>query len=215
MDYRPHDRIGQKKLAIAALPQPEFPTGRYRLIVADPPWSFSLRESDSSHRGRCGYPQMEKQEIEALPVEPLACRDAYLLLWFTVQHTEQAFELARRWGFEPKTFHTWVKTCKTKPDQLKLGNGHYGRGGTEHFIVATRGNPKSWLTLGLTDIPNGLVVPWTGTHSEKPPEFWAIANRLKGALEAYHGNCPAIELFARQERDGWDAWGNEIQEEVA
>ena len=40
-------------------------------------------------------------------------------------------------------------------------------------------------------------------HSKKPAE---IRNRIVGML----GDVPRIELFARQEAQGWDCWGNEV-----
>jgi len=42
-------------------------------------------------------------------------------------------------------------------------------------------------------------------HSQKPEE---VRNRI---VEMF-GDIPRIELFARQRVEGWDAWGNEIEE---
>jgi N6-adenosine-specific RNA methylase IME4 len=60
--------------------------------------------------------------------------------------------------------------------------------------------------LGLTDIPNVILAPRT-EHSRKPEEFFVIANRLGDVLGGSR-----IELFARQLRQGWDAWGAEVEE---
>ena len=40
-------------------------------------------------------------------------------------------------------------------------------------------------------------------HSQKP-------DHLYGIIETLDLN-PKIELFAREQREGWDAWGNQIQ----
>ena len=40
-------------------------------------------------------------------------------------------------------------------------------------------------------------------HSKKPDE---IRNRITDRV----GDLPRIELFARQETEGWDCWGNEV-----
>ena len=42
-------------------------------------------------------------------------------------------------------------------------------------------------------------------HSQKPDE---IRNRIVKLF----GDLPRIELFARQKTEGWDGWGNEINE---
>ena len=40
-------------------------------------------------------------------------------------------------------------------------------------------------------------------HSAKPATVCAL-------IEAMHPDLPRVELFARQARLGWDAWGNEV-----
>jgi len=207
LKYSPSDSIGQSKLAIAANPAPMLPAGPYRLIVADPPWAFSLRETDATHRGRCGYPPMSPEQIKEIPVASMVADEAYLLLWFTKQHTELAYEVARAWGFIPKNFHTWEKISKTGLPRIMLG--HYGRNCEEHYLIASRGKVGSWTHLGIMDVPSLFRAELPSVHSRKPEKFWARANRLKGAIAEKHGDCNAIELFSRQYRSDWDTWGNE------
>jgi hypothetical protein len=127
--YANTDQRGQQKLAIALelVPNtPVLPVGEYSLIVADPPWSYHLRETDRSHRGRCPYPSMSDEQIKAMPVQAIAAENAYLLLWTTNNHLSLAFEVAKAWGFEYKALHTWVKTT-IAGDKIRFGIGHYGR----------------------------------------------------------------------------------------
>jgi len=59
--YGNHDKVGQLKLAILVDLVPgltPIAAKDYSLIVVDPPWQYNLRESDSTHRGRCPYPNM-------------------------------------------------------------------------------------------------------------------------------------------------------------
>ena len=205
--YQADDVRGQQKAAIAAgIPdlEPMPATKQYSLLAIDPPWKYDLREADKTHRNRTPYPNMTDEEIQLLPVGDMAADDSYVLLWATNNHLPLAFDCLMIWGFTYKTIHTWVKVSKAgKP---RMGGGHYGRNCTEHFLVGRKGNPPSWLSLGLTDIPNVFMAERTETHSEKPPEFWAIANRLRSALGG-----PAIELFSRQNQEGWEAWGLEAE----
>jgi N6-adenosine-specific RNA methylase IME4 len=44
-------------------------------------------------------------------------------------------------------------------------------------------------------------------HSRKPEEAFAVLEKLFGPVSR-------IELFARQRRAGWAAWGNELLDDV-
>ncbi len=211
VEYRDDDKRGKSKQRITTTGLPPIPRKNYSLIVADPPWTYSLRESDRTHRNRTPYPNMSDEDILNLPVGEIAAQNAYLLLWVTNNHLPLGFQCLEAWGFTYKTMFTWVKTTKNStPNEIKLriGAGHYGRSCTEHFLIATKGKPKSFTGLGLTSIPNVILAPRTD-HSRKPEEFFAIANRLG---DVWRGS--KIELFAREVREGWDAWGAEVEENL-
>jgi len=145
---------------------------------------------------------MSDEQIMALPMASLAAEDAYLLLWSTAAHLPLAFDCLALWGFDYKAIHTWVKTSSTTGNP-QIGLGHYGRNCTEFFLVATKGSPKAWSTLGLTNIPTVLYES-KKEHSKKPSQFWDTANALKAKLGG-----PTIELFAREPRNHWERWGLE------
>ncbi|MEG4302378.1 MT-A70 family methyltransferase [Microcoleus sp. D3_18a_C4] len=210
MKYQADDKIGQLKLSIALNLIPGLPPIQnidYRLIVCDPPWNFTLRETDATHRGRCPYPAMSDEQILSLPISAIAHQNSYLLLWVTNNHLPLGFRCLERWGFTYKSIFTWVKTTKASTEQepkVNFGIGHYGRNCTEHFLVATKGNPGSFTSHGLTNIPNTIFAS-RSKHSEKPQEFWTVADRLAKKLGG-----SKIELFARSKRNGWDSWGAEV-----
>lgn len=204
MNYSEDDHTGQAKLKLSYKDRPDFPgwIDHYKLIVIDPPWQYNLRESDRSHRGRCPYPAMTDQEILSLPIETIAAKDAYLILWVTNNHLPLGFKCLESWGFTYKTMHTWVKV--SKKGSPHIGIGHYGRNCTEHYLIGVRGKPGTFTSLGLTSIPN-VIQAQKSHHSKKPDEFWTVINQLAQTL-----NGPTIELFAREKRPGWDAWGLEV-----
>jgi N6-adenosine-specific RNA methylase IME4 len=208
--YSATDKTGQLKLAISQelLPNlPPLPVGSYSLIVIDPPWQYSLREIDATHRGRCPYPSMTDQQILDMPIGAISQPNAYLLLWVTNNHLPLGFQCLESWKFAYKSIFTWVKTTKASTEEapkVNFGIGHYGRNCTEHWLVATKGKPGSFTSHGLTNIPNVIHAP-RGKHSQKPEEFWVITDRIAEKLGGKN-----IELFARQRRSGWDAWGAEI-----
>lgn len=210
--YSHKDKRGNLKQSITTTGLPPIPQKNYSLIVVDPPWTYSLRESDRTHRNRTPYPNMSDADILNLPIGQIAAADAYLLLWTTNNHLPLAFQCLETWGFTYKTTFTWLKTTKDSTSidiKPRIGVGHYGRGCTEHFLVATIGSPRSFTSLGLTSIPNVILAPRTD-HSRKPEEFFALANQLGDVLGG-----SKIELFARELREGWDAWGAEVPEKPA
>ncbi|MGA2513319.1 MAG: MT-A70 family methyltransferase, partial [Candidatus Limnocylindrales bacterium] len=91
-------------------------------------------------------------------------------------------------GFEPKTILTWAKD--------RMGTGDWLRGQTEHCLMCVRGHP----TVTLTNQTTLLHGPMR-EHSRKPDEFFTLVESL----------CPGskLELFAREARPGWAAWGAE------
>ena len=182
-------RVIQQAEQIRAEPPP-LPGGPYRVIVADPPWPYEKRTEDPSNRATYDYPAMSIAAICALPVRSLADDDSILWLWTTNHHMREAFDVVAAWGFEQKTILTWAKD--------RFGTGDWLRGQTEHVLFAVRGRP----IVTLTNESTRLDAP-VGAHSAKPEAFFRLVERL----------CPAsryIELFARQQRAGWDCWGSAV-----
>jgi N6-adenosine-specific RNA methylase IME4 len=200
--YQPTDKRGQQKHSVPTDNIAGFDRNDYSLIILDPPWQYQLRELDQSHRNRTPYPNMSDQEILDLPIAQIAAVDSYCLLWATANHLPLAFACLERWGFDYKAIHTWVKTT-LDGNAIKFGVGHYGRNCTEFFLIGVKGNPGSFSSLGLTDIPTALHEAPT-KHSAKPDKFYQFAHRLSNALAG-----ETIELFARSSQPGWDLWGAE------
>jgi N6-adenosine-specific RNA methylase IME4 len=166
-----------------------YPTERFHVIVCDPAWRYAIRASDATQRGNTPYGDMSIDEICALPVPELAADDCIMWLWTTNLHMRDAFTVLDAWGCEPKTILTWGKQ--------RLGIGTWLRGQTEHAILAVRGRPKTRLTNQST-----LLLASAGRHSAKPDEFYRLVEDL----------CPGskLDMFARRQRPGWVAWGNEV-----
>lgn len=204
MPYAKTDRRGQRKLEIAAaLPGAvTLPEGPFSIIVADPPWAYSLREADATHRGRCPYPAMSIEKIKALPVVHIAAEEAYCFLWTTKDHLEEAFAVLRAWGFKYCNTFTWVKTAKSGTP--RMGIGHYGRNCAEFVLLGRRGQAPTFTALKVTDVLTVFMEP-VGGHSVKPRALYAIADRVGEALGGGR-----VELFARAPRDGWTVWGGEL-----
>lgn len=189
---------------------------RYRTIVADPPWQYDNDRLDAEgemrssviirsfkHDGTLArgvrdhsYPRMSVEAIAELPVRDLAERNAHLYLWTTNAFMVEAHQIARAWGFEPKTILTWGKVHQDDRGRPSMKTGYYFRGATEHVVFAVRGSLRlegTWPTLFLW--------PRIGAHSVKPEAFIDMVEAASPG--------PYLEMFARRHRLGWDVWGDE------
>lgn len=163
------------------------PQNKFRTIYADPPWPFD----DIATRGAAEnhYPTMSISDICYMPVSGLVDDNAHLYLWTTNSHLPDAFSVIKFWGFAYKTIITWVKP--------QIGLGHYFRNATEHLLFCVRGN----LPMKQVGERNWFEAP-RQKHSQKPELFYELIEKCSPG--------PYIELFARQQREGWASWGNEV-----
>lgn len=165
-------------------------SGRYRTILADPPWDVQQR---GAHGAESHYELMSLARIKALPVAQLATTDAHLWLWVTNATLRAGYDVMEAWGFIPRSPLTWIKP--------RLGLGNYLRNATEHLILGTRGTAP----VNFRAQPTWMFAPLQ-EHSHKPEEQYAVIERVSGG--------PYLELFARRRQPGWHVWGNEIASDV-
>lgn len=189
--------------------------GKYAMIVADPPWRFRGYKDPKDWLQR-GLRQAEKHyatmginEISALPVSMIAAPDAHLLLWTTGPQLPAAFDLIKAWGFRYSGMgFVWIKLKRsidsrqlrltaTAETDLHVGLGFTTRKNAEFCLLARRGNAKR-----VSKSVREIILSPVREHSRKPDEFYSRAM-------AYAAG-PYVELFARQARPGWDAWGNQV-----
>jgi N6-adenosine-specific RNA methylase IME4 len=183
-------KVMTQAAAIRAEPPPYPNRGPYRVIVADPPWPYEVRQEDPSHRGVLPYTSMSIEQICAIDLPSIAHDDCVLWLWTTNAHMFHAGTVLDAWGFENKTILTWFKD--------KMGMGNWLRGQTEHCVMAVRGCP----TVQITNQTTAQFAP-VREHSRKPDEFYSLVESL----------CPAPRyayLFSRTERERWDCHGDEV-----
>jgi N6-adenosine-specific RNA methylase IME4 len=143
------------------------------------------------------YPSMTVDEIKALRVADVAAEDAHLYLWTTNGYLPAAFDVAQAWGFQYSTALVWAKNI--------MGGGLGGAFGisTEYVLFCRRGTLKSHGRVGGTWFNWKRPYDERGKprHSAKPQSFYAMVEEVSPG--------PYLEMFARDNRLGWDSWGNE------
>jgi N6-adenosine-specific RNA methylase IME4 len=178
----------------------EFPNKKYQIIYADPPWSYKDKALAGNRGAGCKYNVMESKEIAELPIQEISEKDCILFIWVTMPKLNECFDLIKVWGFEYKTCaFTWVKKNK-KADSWFWGMGSWTRANAEICLLATKGKPKR-ISAGVHSIIDTPIEE----HSKKP-------NEARNRIIKLCGDIPRIELFARQKVDGWDCWGDEVEE---
>ena len=178
----------------------DFPDKKYQIIYADPPWSYT----DKCHSGKRGaeykYSCMNIEDIKHLPIPSISAEDCVLFLWVTFPMMQEGLDTIKAWGFTYKTVgFNWIKKNK-KSDSWFWGMGNWTRSNSEVCLLAVKGNPKR-ISASVHSV---LDDPIEG-HSKKPD---TARTRIVDLL----GEIPRIELFARQCADGWDCWGDEVNQ---
>jgi len=181
--------------------QGTFPNKKYKVIYADPPWSY--RDKRDKHPRMCGgalshYKTMEIDEIKQLPIFTIADEDCMLFLWTTFPNLREALDVIKAWGFLYKTLgFSWIKTNKNKGSPF-FGIGYYTKSNCEVCLLAVKGKPNV-----VSNSISSVVIEPRREHSKKP-------DSVRDKIVQLCGDVPRIELFARERTDGWDAWGNEV-----
>ena len=164
------------------------PKGKFNVIYCDPAWQYSNSGFEMSAENK--YPTMPTEDICNLEIKDLTSDNCILFMWVTNPLLEDAFKVIEAWGFGYKTNMVWVKDRHTA--------GFYIFGQHELLLIAVKG---SMLPIG--EKPKSIITGDNKIHSKKPECVYEI-------IENMFPEMKYIELFARNKRDGWESWGNEL-----
>lgn len=188
---------------------PVLPSNHYDIIYADPPWDYGGKMQydkttiKSENEGfekdifissaSFKYPTLKLKELMELDVKSISSKNCLLFMWTTGPQFANSLKLGEAWGFEYKTVaFVW--------DKMVHNPGRYTLSQTEFVIVFKKGvfpTPR-----GARNIKQLIKVHRKG-HSEKPFEV------IEGITKMFPTQNK-IELFARNNYEGWDNWGLEI-----
>lgn len=175
---------------------------KYSVIYADPAWEYNTKEclaKTSILNGELNthYSTMTLKELKALDVRSISDKNCMLFLWVVSPMLKEGIEVMEAWGYKYATIaFIWHKQ-RTNP-------GHYTMSECEICLVGKRGtipNPR-----GARNIRQFLS-EMRGKHSAKP-------NEIRNRIEQMFPTQNKVELFARQNVIGWDAWGNEVDNSI-
>lgn len=168
---------------------------KYKLIVIDPPWEIKkIIRKVRPNQKEMDYPTMSFGQLWDLKVNELADENSVCFLWTINKYLPLSFDLLHKWGFKYQRVLTWDK-----------GNGMclFGFHHRSEFVVfGYRGKLEMY--------PKRKAIPTVFfakslRHSAKPNEFYEMVKVF---------GKPRIDLFARDKKDGWDVWGNEVESDI-
>ena len=170
----------------------------FNVLYVDPSWKYSnVRTGGSMKSGASQqYETMSLEDICALDVSKITEPDCLLFLWITNPLIfSHAPKLLESWGFTYRTLFTWKKKS--------FGMGFWFRGCTEHLIVASKGDIKPFRYQKRNFLETKSL-----KHSQKPEEVRVMIDEI--ADKTFGSRAQKLEMFARQQTNGWDSWGLDV-----
>lgn len=174
---------------------PQLPSGKYRVLYADPPWQYVSGDQHSTEEQATvlgtHYDSMSIEELCGLRVAEMAEENAVLFIWVTSPLLRECFDVIGAWGFEYKTSVVW--------DKRKHNVGNYVSVRHEFLLICTRGS----CTPDTDKLLPSVVSVERSEHSVKPEAF-------RQMIDTMYPKGERVELFARKAVRGWQRWGNGI-----
>lgn len=177
---------------------------KYNVIYADPPWKYGDVHTWYKMGGGVAkhYKTMNLEELNAMSdkIKKIAAVDCLLFMWVTFPNLKERIKTIENWGFKYKTLgFSWIKLNKINKKPC-FGIGFYTKSNCEVCLIGIKGKPGNLIKSNKV---SSCIISERREHSRKPDE-------ARERIEQLVGQVPKIELFARQEFDGWDCWGNEV-----
>jgi N6-adenosine-specific RNA methylase IME4 len=179
-----------------------FPDKKYKIIYADPPWSYNDKRGGDKNKKHGGatahYQTMSIEDIKNLKVCDITEENAMLFLWVTFPLLREGLDTIKAWGFTYKTLgFSWIKTNPVNKEPF-FGMGYYTKSNCEVCLIGIKGKP-----FKVSNKISSVVIEPRDNHSKKP-------DIVRDKIVQFAGDVPRIELFARKTTQGWDSWGNEL-----
>ncbi|MDD5534058.1 MAG: MT-A70 family methyltransferase, partial [Syntrophales bacterium] len=167
------------------------PSGKYAVILADPPWQY--KNSGFNESAESQYQTMSTEDICAMAgiVNGFSTPETVIFMWATNPLLPDALKVMAAWGYEYKTNMAWIK------DQGR-GRGWFLKSKHELILIGTRAN-----TPHPKERPDSCFEADRGpVHSRKPQAIYDIIESM------YDG--AKLEMFCREPHKGWVSHGNEL-----
>lgn len=175
--------------------------GDYGLIYADPPWKQSKGGKKAVRQNSSGKPldyktcSLEEIKEHLKMATDVTTENSILFLWTIDKYLFEAQEIAESLGYKLHARMIWDKVTGI-PAAFTVRYGH------EYLLYMYKGK-----LLPVAKDERGKIHTVfrekVTKHSKKPEIAYQIIERLYPDLRK-------LEMYARETRDGWDSFGNEV-----
>lgn len=168
---------------------------RYDIIYADPPWKQTkggLRKTRPNQERELDYPVLSLEDIK----EILGRYEApTLFLWTIDKFLFEAQQIAEELGYKLHARIVWNKENGVAP-AFTVRYSH-------EYLLWFYKSPMKKIAHEQRGKFTTVITEKSTKHSMKPIKAYEF-------IESIYPQSSRIELFARNRREGWDSWGNEI-----
>ncbi len=178
---------------------------KYQIIYADPPWEQS-KGGKKNVRPRSSGEVFDYNTLTLFQIEAILNKAGFrsdenrvLFLWAIDKHLYHAEAVAKGLGYKLHARMIWNKVTGI-PAAFTVRYGH------EYLLYMYHGKllPVAKEERGKI---HTVFTEQVTKHSKKPEIAYQIIERL-------YPEVNRLELFARQKREGWDVWGNEVESDI-
>ena len=177
---------------------------KYSILLIDPPWKQSKGGAKSVRPNSSGkpldYPVITLDEIEEhiKQATNLTTENSVLFLWTIDKYLFEAQQIAERLGYKLHARMIWNKVNGI-PAAYTIRYGH------EYLLYMYKGKLTPIAKEQRGKI-HSVFTELVKKHSKKPVKAYEI-------IESLYPTLPKLEMYARNERAGWDCWGDEAPDD--
>ncbi len=174
---------------------------KYDIIYADPPWQQSKGGKKSVRANSSGKPldyktiTLEEIKEHIRQATSLCGNDCILFLWTIDKYLFEAQKIAEELGYKLHARMIWNKVTGI-PAAFTIRYGH------EYLLYMYKGKLRPVATEERGKI-HSVFTEKVQRHSQKPQVAYEIIERL-------YPDTNKLEMYARNYREGWDCWGDEV-----
>lgn len=172
---------------------------KYSIIYADPPWNQrkgGLRNIRPNQERKLDYSTLQLKQIKNI----LSKFDGEVLfLWTIDKFLFEAEKIAKELGYNLHARIVWDKENGVAP-AFTIRYSH-------EYLLWMYKKPMLKISKEMRGKFTTIIREKSTKHSKKPIYAYEL-------IESLYPTQSKIELFAREKRNGWDCWGNEVISDI-
>ena len=175
---------------------------KFDLILTDPPWKQS-KGGKKNVRPNSSGEELEYQTISLDEIKQIQtsardlCHENHICFMWTIdKYLHESEQMMLDMGYKLHARMIWNKVTGI-PAAFTIRYGH------EYLLYCYHGKLLPVATDERGKIHSVFTEQVKG-HSQKPDISYRIIERL-------YPEQKKLELFSRRKRDGWNAWGNQVE----